>query len=120
MRIENEKVGIVIYIFTLMSFAAMEALAKFLSEDFSITQIVWARYTFHFLLVLFAILLIHLLGYNTGLRYPKLILVQVLRSIALLLMTYFFFTSLSILTLAEATIISVSYTHLTLPTTPYV
>ena len=105
MRIENEKVGIVIYIFTLMSFAAMEALAKFLSEDFSITQIVWARYSFHFLLVLFAILLIHLLGYNTGLRYPKLILVQVLRSIALLLMTYFFFTSLSILTLAEATII---------------
>ena len=105
MLIENEKVGIVIYIFTLMSFAAMEALAKFLSEDFSITQIVWARYSFHFLLVLFAILLIHLLGYNTGLRYPKLILVQVLRSIALLLMTYFFFTSLSILTLAEATII---------------
>ena len=105
MRIENEKVGIVIYVFTLMSFAAMEALAKFLSEDFSITQIVWARYSFHFLLVLFAIMLIHLLGYNTGLRYPKLILVQVLRSIALLLMTYFFFTSLSILTLAEATII---------------
>jgi drug/metabolite transporter (DMT)-like permease len=105
MRIENEKVGIVIYVFTLMSFAAMEALAKFLSEDFSITQIVWARYSFHFILVLFAIMLIHLLGYNAGLRYPKLILVQVLRSIALLLMTYFFFTSLSILTLAEATII---------------
>ena len=105
MRIENEKVGIVIYIFTLMSFAAMEALAKFLSDNFSITQIVWARYSFHFLLVLLAVMLIRLLGYNSGLRYPKLILVQVLRSIALLLMTYFFFTSLSILTLAEATII---------------
>ena len=105
MLIENEKVGIVIYIFTLMSFAAMEALAKFLSDNFSITQIVWARYSFHFLLVLLAVMLIRLLGYNYGLRYPKLILVQVLRSIALLLMTYFFFTSLSILTLAEATII---------------
>ena len=105
MQIENEKVGIVIYIFTLMSFAAMEALAKFLSDNFSITQIVWARYSFHFLLVLLAVMLIRLLGYNSGLRYPKLILVQVLRSIALLLMTYFFFTSLSILTLAEATII---------------
>ena len=105
MQIENEKVGIVIYIFTLMSFAAMEALAKFLSDYFSITQIVWARYSFHFLLVLLAVMLIRLLGYNSGLRYPKLILVQVLRSIALLLMTYFFFTSLSILTLAEATII---------------
>ena len=105
MLIENEKVGIVIYIFTLMSFAAMEALAKFLSDNFSITQIVWARYSFHFLLVLLAVMLIRLLGYNSGLRYPKLILVQVLRSIALLLMSYFFFTSLSILTLAEATII---------------
>ena len=105
MHIENEKIGIVIYIFTLMSFAAMEALAKFLSHDFSISQIVWARYTFHFLIVLFGVILIHLLGFNSGLKYPKLILVQALRSLALLLMTYFFFTSLSILTLAEATII---------------
>jgi len=105
MHIENEKIGIVIYIFTLMSFAAMEALAKFLSHDFSISQIVWARYTFHFLIVLFGVILIHLLGFNSGLKYPKLIIVQVLRSLALLLMTYFFFTSLSILTLAEATII---------------
>ena len=105
MHIENEKIGIVIYIFTLMSFAAMEALAKFLSHDFSISQIVWARYTFHFLIVLFGVILIHLLGFNSGLKYPKLILLQALRSLALLLMTYFFFTSLSILTLAEATII---------------
>jgi len=105
MHIENEKIGIVIYIFTLMSFAAMEALAKFLSHDFSISQIVWARYTFHFLIVLFGVILIHLFGFNSGLKYPKLIIVQVLRSLALLLMTYFFFTSLSILTLAEATII---------------
>ncbi len=105
MQIENEKIGIIIYIFTLMSFAAMEALAKFLSDDFSISQIVWARYTFHFLIVSVGIILVHLLGFQSGLKYPKLISIQVLRSIALLLMTYFFFTSLSILTLAEATII---------------
>ena len=105
MQIENEKIGIIIYIFTLMSFAAMEALAKFLSDDFSISQIVWARYTFHFLIVSVGIILVHLLGFQSGLKYPKLISVQVLRAIALLLMTYFFFTSLSILTLAEATII---------------
>ena len=48
MHIQNEKIGILIYILTLMSFAAMEALAKFLSDTFSISQIVWARYTFHF------------------------------------------------------------------------
>ena len=105
MKIKSEKVGIIIYIFTLLSFASMEALAKFLSDDFSVTQIVWARYTFHFLIVLLGVVLVHLLGFNSGLKYPKLILVQVLRSVALLLMTYFFFTSLSILTLAEATII---------------
>ena len=105
MKIKSEKVGIIIYIFTLLSFASMEALAKFLSDDFSVTQIVWARYTFHFLIVLLGVVLVHLLGFNSGLKYPKLILVQALRSVALLLMTYFFFTSLSILTLAEATII---------------
>src|SRR6056300_1792525 len=99
MQVENEKIGIIIYIFTLMSFAAMEALAKFLSNDFSISQIVWARYTFHFLIVLFGVIFVHMLGFDSGLRYPRLILVQVLRSIALLLMTYFFFTSLSILPL---------------------
>ena len=105
MHVENEKIGILIYIFTLMSFAAMEALAKFLSDDFSISQIVWARYTFHFVIVLFGVIFFHILGLDSGLRFPKLIRVQVLRSISLLLMTYFFFTSLSILSLAEATII---------------
>tara|TARA_B100001142_G_scaffold97577_1_gene99545 strand:- start:236 stop:364 length:129 start_codon:yes stop_codon:yes gene_type:complete len=39
MKIKSEKVGIIIYIFTLLSFASMEALAKFLSDDFSVTQI---------------------------------------------------------------------------------
>jgi drug/metabolite transporter (DMT)-like permease len=105
MNIENEKIGILIYVCTLLSFAAMEALAKFLSESFSISQIVWARYTFHFVIVLATVLLINLFGFKSGIKFPKLILVQVLRSIALLLMTYCFFTSLSILTLAEATII---------------
>ena len=105
MRIQNEKIGILIYILTLMSFAAMEALAKFLSDAFSISQIVWARYTFHFFIVLIGVIFVHMIGFDSGLRYPKLIKVQVLRSMALLLMTYFFFTSLSILSLAEATII---------------
>ena len=68
MKIKSEKVGIIIYIFTLLSFASMEALAKFLSDDFSVTQIVWARYTFHFLIVLLGIVLVHLLGFNSGLN----------------------------------------------------
>ena len=87
MKIKSEKVGIIIYIFTLLSFASMEALAKFLSDDFSVTQIVWARYTFHFLIVLLGVVLVNLLGF-------KLYSCSELQ-----------FNSLSILTLAEATII---------------
>ena len=105
MRIEDEKAGILIYVVTLLSFATMEALAKYLSGSFSISQIVWARYTFHFIIIFIAVLFLELVGFKSGIKFPKLIKVQILRSMALLLMTYCFFTSLSRLSLAEATII---------------
>ena len=105
MRIEDEKIGILIYVLTLLSFATMEALAKHLSGTFSVSQIVWARYTFHFIIIFITVISLEIMGYKTGIKFPKLIKVQILRSIALLLMTYCFFTSLSRLSLAEATII---------------
>ena len=105
MRIKDEKIGILIYVLTLLSFATMEALAKHLSGTFSVSQIVWARYTFHFIIIFLTVISLESMGYKTGIKFPKLIKVQILRSIALLLMTYCFFTSLSILSLAEATII---------------
>ena len=105
MNTDNEKLGILIYIITLLSFAAMEALAKNLSGAFTVSQIVWARYTFHFLIIIIVVMSLELLGYKSGLKFPKLIKTQILRSISLLLMTYCFFTSLSKLSLAEATII---------------
>ena len=105
MQIEDEKTGILIYVITLLSFATMEALAKHLSDTFSISQIVWARYTFHFIIICIVVLFLELVGYKSGIKFPKLVKVQILRSIALLLMTYCFFTSLSRLSLAEATII---------------
>jgi len=104
-RIKDEKIGILIYVLTLLSFATMEALAKHLSGTFSVSQIVWARYTFHFIIIFLTVISLESMGYKTGIKFPKLIKVQILRSIALLLMTYCFFTSLSILSLAEATII---------------
>ena len=105
MHIDNEKSGILIYVITLLSFATMEALAKYLSDTFSISQIVWARYTFHFAIIFIIVIFLELIGYKSGIKFPKLVKVQILRSIALLLMTYCFFTSLSRLSLAEATII---------------
>ena len=105
MRIEDEKIGILIYVLTLLSFATMEALAKHLSGTFSVSQIVWARYTFHFIIIFITVISLESMGYKTGIKFPKLIKVQILRSIALLLITYCFFTSLSRLSLAEATII---------------
>ena len=88
MRIEEEKIGILIYVLSLLSFATMEALAKHLSSTFSVSQIVWARYTFHFIIIFITVISLEIMGYKTGIKFPKLIKVQILRSIALLLMTY--------------------------------
>ena len=69
MNTDNEKLGILIYIITLLSFAAMEALAKNLSGAFTVSQIVWARYTFHFLIIIIVVMSLELLGYKSGLKF---------------------------------------------------
>ena len=104
-KVKTELYGIFIYLGTLFFFAAMEAQAKYLSESFSVLQIVWARYTFHFVVIAIALLILKIFSYKVIIKKPTLLRVQILRSVALLLMTYFFFASLSKLPLAEATII---------------
>ena len=104
-KVKTEQYGIFIYLGTLFFFAAMEAQAKYLSESFSVLQIVWARYTFHFVVIAIALLILKIFSYKVIIKKPNLLRVQILRSVALLLMTYFFFASLSKLPLAEATII---------------
>ena len=104
-KVKTEQYGIFIYLGTLFFFAAMEAQAKYLSESFSVLQIVWARYTFHFVVIAIALLILKIFSYKVIIKKPTLLRVQILRSVALLLMTYFFFASLSKLPLAEATII---------------
>lgn len=103
--LKKEQYGILIYLATLFFFAAMEAQAKYLSDNFSVIQIVWARYTFHFVFIGFVLIVLNIFNYKAELKKPKMLRVQILRSIALLLMTYFFFASLSKLPIAEATII---------------
>ena len=92
----EEQYGILIYISTLFAFAAMEAQAKYLTTNFSVIQIVWARYTFHFVLIALIFLLLKIIGYKINIKKPKLLNIQILRSVSLLLMTFFFFASLSI------------------------
>tara|TARA_B100000686_G_scaffold338737_1_gene411718 strand:+ start:22525 stop:23448 length:924 start_codon:yes stop_codon:yes gene_type:complete len=117
-NLQNEKYGIFAYIITLFFFASMEALAKYLSETFTVIQIVWARYAFQFILVIIVIFFIEVFGYNTGIKKPKLLKIQIFRSLSLVLMTYCFFASLSKLPLVEATIISFIFPLITVLLSP--
>ncbi len=117
-NVQNEKYGIFAYIITLFFFASMEALAKYLSETFTVIQIVWARYAFQFVIVIIVIFFMEILGYSTGIKKPKLLKIQIFRSLSLVLMTYCFFASLSKLPLVEATIISFLFPLITVLLSP--
>ena len=116
---KKEQYGILIYIGTLFIFAAMEAQAKYLAESFTVIQIVWARYTFHFVVISLVLLLLKIFNFKIDFKKPRLLKVQVLRSISLLLMTYFFFVSLSKLPIAEATIILFASPLITIVLSPW-
>ena len=118
-KFKKEQYGIFIYLGTLFFFAAMEAQAKYLSENFSILQIVWARYTFHFVVIAIALLILKIFRYKVIIKKPSLLKIQILRSMALLLMTYFFFASLSKLPLAEATMILFADPLITIVLSPW-
>ena len=60
----KEHYGILIYISTLFFFAAMEAQAKYLSDNYTVIQIVWARYTFHFVVITLDLLLLNPLKHD--------------------------------------------------------
>ena len=118
MPLDSEKYGIFAYIVTLFFFAAMEALAKYLSESLSVIQIVWARYAVQFILVFLIIFVLEIFGFKTGIKKPRLLKIQILRSLSLVLMTYCFFASLSKLPLVEATIISFTFPLITVLLSP--
>ena len=81
-------------------FVSMDTVAKYLAERYAVSQVVWARYIFH-LLLLFAWL---------GPRAPSVLRtrrlgLQLVRSLLLLLTTFFFFTALSFMALVDASVI---------------
>ncbi|MGB1911196.1 MAG: DMT family transporter, partial [Candidatus Puniceispirillaceae bacterium] len=77
-------------VFAVISFPTMDVMAKYLSQTQPPMQVVWARYTGQFILIL--LIFINRLGEVTTTTQPGL---QLARSIALFGGTFFFFTSLS-------------------------
>lgn len=97
---DNHRHGIYWMLFTMFFFVSMDTVAKYLTGSYSVTQVVWARYVFHVLL-LFVWL---------GPRLPstlktKRMGLQLARSLLLLLTTFFFFTGLSYMPMVDASVI---------------
>ena len=83
----------------------MDGLAKYLSLEMPVVQIIWARYFFMVLITL----PLYLILSKKKLFFPKNLPIQLLRSIFLFLSTLCFFYSISILSLAEALTLAFVY-----------
>jgi len=79
-------------------FGLLDMQAKYLGSRYPVSEVVWARYAGHFLLMLVVLAPRH----GRALVRTKRFGLQMTRSILLLLSTAFFFTAVSILPLAEA------------------
>lgn len=95
---ENPLIGILLMLAAMMVVPFMDGIAKLLSADYPVTQIVWARYFFH-LLVLLPILLWR---YGPGALIPRRPALQLLRGGFLLVSTLLFFGAIARLPLADA------------------
>lgn len=85
---------------TMLLFVSMDSMAKYLSRDYPVPQVVWARYAFHML-----VLVVYLRGRvlpTLRTRAPRL---QLLRSVAMVVTTGVFFLGLSFVPLATASAI---------------
>jgi drug/metabolite transporter (DMT)-like permease len=88
--LNSRQVAIMLMVFAVISFPTMDVMAKYLSQAQPPMQVVWARYTGQFILIL--LIFINRLGEVATTTQPGL---QLARSIALFGGTFFFFTSLS-------------------------
>jgi drug/metabolite transporter (DMT)-like permease len=96
--------GILLMLTALSCFTVLDTIAKKLTQTNPVMMVVWARYFFHVLLMALV------LGPSWGWRLvktkrPKL---QIVRGLALCLSSIFFFTSLSMMPLADASAITMT------------
>lgn len=92
--------GILLYVLAVFAMSVMDMIAKRLSADLPVLQVVWARYAGQTVIV--TLLVLPQIGRVVRTRYPGL---HFLRSGFLLLATSMFFLSVSRMGLAEATAI---------------
>jgi len=95
---ENHLVGILWMLLTMCLFVTMDAVAKYLTQDFSQFQVVWARFFFHMLFMTLLLRQELLKAFASG--NVKL---QLLRSAMLMLTTLLFFSGLRSTDLSTAT-----------------
>ena len=89
--------GILWMILAMLMFMSMDSVVKYLVQSYPVLQVVWARYTFHLLLLV--LLLNRRVPQAMITRHPVL---QFVRSVLLLLTTGLFFTGLAFVPLADA------------------
>lgn len=97
-RPQSARRGILLMLTAILLFGGMDTIVKILTQDYPVTQVVWARFAFHaviFLLVFSGARPVTLFAT----RRPFL---QAARSILLMTATMFFFTALHYLPLADA------------------
>lgn len=94
--------GVVLMLFAVLSFTLLDSSAKYLSDDYALPQLLWARYTFSLLLVLAAT---PWLGVRQVVRTERLPF-QLARGGLLLLATASIFTAVRFLPIADAYAIS--------------
>ena len=95
-RKTNIPLGIGWMLITLFLFVSMDAIAKYISKDYPIAQIVWARFFFHF--VILSILLNRALPTIFKTAKPKL---QLFRSALMLGNSFLMITALKYMPLAD-------------------
>lgn len=91
--------GILWMVLTMFLFVTLDSMAKSMSDRFPSLQLVWARYFFHALIVMILILPRGNV-FRTGFPW-----IQAARSLLIFAATYFYFSGLKYLPLAEATAI---------------
>jgi drug/metabolite transporter (DMT)-like permease len=94
--------GVLLILAAVFLFSSMDTLAKYMLRSYPLPPLIWARYTVHF------VFMIALLAPRLGLRlvHTQRLGLQLLRGLALVASTGFFYLSLTYLPLAEAAAIS--------------
>ncbi len=95
---ENHLAGIALMVAAMMVVPFMDALAKYLSDRYAVTQLTWARFFFHFMILAPIVLYRH--G-GAALR-PAQPVLQLVRSGFTLLATILFFAAIAHMPIADA------------------